>query len=87
MPIIDKTKEEAGRGYQILGAVIPDNQPEHNTPTFWHALSDGASGLEKWFNIFTNSVIVIALIFFIFYIIYNIFYFLFRLILFLYRLF
>lgn len=83
MPIIDKTKEEAGKGYQILGASMPkNNNLQKSEVTFWQAVSDGAKGVEKWFNIFTNGIIMIALFIIIIYIFYHFIYFLYKLALF-----
>jgi len=59
--MIDKTKEEEGMGYQILGAVMPKTySTKNNKITFWKALTKDAKGFEKWFNAFLNGTTIIV---------------------------
>ena len=77
MSFIDKTKENIGKGYQILGVAMPKN----NKVSFWKALTKGAKGFEKWFNVITNSIAILVLFIIIFSILGSLIYFLYKLIL------
>ena len=59
--IVDKTKEEAGRGYQILGAMMPKKfDSKDKKISFWEALTNGKRGFDKWVNVFMNAISIIA---------------------------
>lgn len=56
--IVDKTKEEVGKGYQILGA--KNLKISEDTP-FLGMLSGGKRGIKRWVNVIKNAFLIFIL--------------------------